>query len=32
MDKKNFYFIGIIDTLTNYNGLKKAEYITKSIF
>ena len=31
-DQDLTYFIGIIDTLTNYNFIKKTEYVTKSIF
>jgi hypothetical protein len=31
-DKKYIYYIGIIDTLTNYGLLKKSEYISKKLF
>ena len=30
-DKKHIYFLGIIDTLTDYDSIKKLEYMIKYI-
>ena len=32
MDGEYFYFLGIIDTLTDFNWAKKSEFLVKRVF